>query len=67
MLLRDGRTCTENIRDFLLFSRKTDIRRISFDTDDHTDVVIPLEVTSKDQFSIQKCLFHCTFNLGDSS
>lgn len=27
---------------FMLFSRRTDIRRISFDTDDRSDVVIPV-------------------------
>ena len=32
-----------DIRSFLLFSREQDIRRISFDTDEFADVVIPLE------------------------
>ncbi|XP_041472474.1 low-density lipoprotein receptor-related protein 4-like [Lytechinus variegatus] len=34
--------CAETIDSYLLFSRETDIRRISFDTDDGSDVVLPL-------------------------
>ncbi|XP_043938468.1 low-density lipoprotein receptor-related protein 4 isoform X2 [Protopterus annectens] len=38
----DDYTCSESLDKFLLFARRTDIRRISFDTDDRSDDVIPL-------------------------
>ncbi|OCT83711.1 low-density lipoprotein receptor-related protein 4 [Xenopus laevis] len=35
-------TCAKSLDKFLLFARRTDIRRISFDTEDLSDDVIPL-------------------------
>ncbi|XP_072034176.1 low-density lipoprotein receptor-related protein 4-like [Amphiura filiformis] len=35
-------TCAQTIDNFLVFTKGTDIRRISFDTPDMTDMVIPL-------------------------
>ncbi|KAM3856102.1 low-density lipoprotein receptor-related protein 4 [Vipera latastei] len=35
-------TCAQSLDKFLLFARRMDIRRISFDTEDLSDVVIPL-------------------------
>ncbi|XP_071809054.1 low-density lipoprotein receptor-related protein 4-like isoform X2 [Asterias amurensis] len=41
--LYNDSTCAEEINTFLLFAGSDYIRRVSFDTDDFTDVVIPLE------------------------
>ncbi|XP_013395341.1 low-density lipoprotein receptor-related protein 4-like [Lingula anatina] len=41
-LLPDNRSCAQEIEKFLLFSHQSDIRRISFDTEDKTDIVVPL-------------------------
>ncbi|XP_018619430.1 low-density lipoprotein receptor-related protein 4 [Scleropages formosus] len=38
----DNFNCAESLDQFLLFARRTDIRRISFDTEDKSDDVIPL-------------------------
>ncbi|KAG5839924.1 hypothetical protein ANANG_G00210400 [Anguilla anguilla] len=38
----DSFTCAESLDTFLLFARRTDVRRISFDTADGSDVVVPL-------------------------
>ncbi|KAG9352113.1 hypothetical protein JZ751_020526 [Albula glossodonta] len=38
----DNYNCAESLDKFLLFARRTDIRRISFDTEDKSDDVIPL-------------------------
>ncbi|XP_014677385.1 PREDICTED: low-density lipoprotein receptor-related protein 4-like [Priapulus caudatus] len=38
----DQKTCAERIDTFLLFARRSDMRRISLDTDDLMDVVLPL-------------------------
>ncbi|XP_064634178.1 low-density lipoprotein receptor-related protein 4-like isoform X2 [Lineus longissimus] len=43
MLLQDEKTCTGNLNSFLIFTRRWDIRQISFDTDTRADVVIPLQ------------------------
>ncbi|XP_029438438.1 low-density lipoprotein receptor-related protein 4 isoform X2 [Rhinatrema bivittatum] len=37
-----SQTCAESLDKFLLFARRTDIRRISFDTEDLSDKVIPV-------------------------
>ncbi|XP_070536212.1 low-density lipoprotein receptor-related protein 4-like [Ptychodera flava] len=42
-MLPNGRTCASRIERFLVFCRRTDIRLISFDTDERADTVIPLE------------------------
>ncbi|XP_074659834.1 low-density lipoprotein receptor-related protein 4-like [Tubulanus polymorphus] len=44
--LHDGKICAKNLNNFLVFTRLKDIRRISFDTSDRTDVVIPLKALS---------------------
>ncbi|KAM7433074.1 hypothetical protein ABFA07_016624 [Porites harrisoni] len=41
-LLQDARTCEKGPVHFLLLARKVDIRRISLDTPDLTDVVVPV-------------------------
>ncbi|KAL9955609.1 hypothetical protein ACROYT_G036957 [Oculina patagonica] len=41
-LLSDGKTCEEGPVHFLLLARKEDLRRISLDTPDLTDVVVPV-------------------------
>uniref|UniRef100_T1IRJ2 EGF-like domain-containing protein n=1 Tax=Strigamia maritima TaxID=126957 RepID=T1IRJ2_STRMM len=41
-LIEDGKSCNTNMDTFLLFTRRSDIRRISMDVEDRTDVVIPL-------------------------
>uniref|UniRef100_A0A4W3JHK9 Low density lipoprotein receptor-related protein 4 n=1 Tax=Callorhinchus milii TaxID=7868 RepID=A0A4W3JHK9_CALMI len=38
----DAHSCAGSLDKFLLFARRTDIRRISFDTEDRSDDVIPL-------------------------
>ncbi|XP_028649665.2 low-density lipoprotein receptor-related protein 4 isoform X1 [Erpetoichthys calabaricus] len=38
----DSFRCAQSLDKFLLFARRTDIRRISFDTEDKSDDVIPL-------------------------
>ncbi|EDO49133.1 predicted protein [Nematostella vectensis] len=40
-LLLDNKTCENGPKHFLLLARRTDLRRISLDTPDHTDVVLP--------------------------
>ena len=41
-LLNDSKTCASSAEEILLLARRVDIRRISLDTPDHTDVVLPL-------------------------
>lgn len=41
-LLNDTRTCASGAREILLLARRTDLRRISLDMPDYTDVVLPL-------------------------
>eukprot|EP00106_Octopus_bimaculoides_P021308 XP_014788750.1 PREDICTED: low-density lipoprotein receptor-related protein 4-like [Octopus bimaculoides] len=41
-LRKDEKTCRDRIDNFLLFSTKSDIRRISFDTAEMVDMVIPV-------------------------
>ncbi|KAK3726510.1 hypothetical protein QZH41_014244, partial [Actinostola sp. cb2023] len=41
-LLSDKKSCERGPQHFLLLARRTDLRRISLDTPDHTDVVLPL-------------------------
>lgn len=42
-LLLDEKNCSPGAEKFLLLARRVDIRRISLDTSDHTDVVLPLK------------------------
>uniref|UniRef100_A0A131YQ22 Low density lipoprotein receptor-related protein 5/6 n=1 Tax=Rhipicephalus appendiculatus TaxID=34631 RepID=A0A131YQ22_RHIAP len=41
-LLNDSRTCAQGAEQILLLARRKDLRRISLDTPDYTDVVLPL-------------------------
>lgn len=41
-LRKDGKTCRDGLDNFLLFSTKSDLRRISFDTAEMIDMIIPL-------------------------
>ncbi|XP_076114053.1 low-density lipoprotein receptor-related protein 4-like [Mytilus galloprovincialis] len=41
-LKKDNRTCVESMNRFVVFSTMSDLRRISVDTPDRTDVVLPL-------------------------
>ncbi|KAG9475852.1 hypothetical protein GDO78_003967 [Eleutherodactylus coqui] len=43
LLKHDGRTCDPSPDTYLLFSSRDSIRRISLDTDDHTDVYVPIK------------------------
>uniref|UniRef100_A0A4W3II48 Low-density lipoprotein receptor-related protein n=1 Tax=Callorhinchus milii TaxID=7868 RepID=A0A4W3II48_CALMI len=42
-LLKDGTTCKDGASELLLLARRTDLRRISLDTPDFTDVVLQLD------------------------
>nr|AVT42511.1 Wnt co-receptor arrow [Lithobius atkinsoni] len=42
-LLDDGHTCADGAQEILLLARRPDLRRISLDTPDYTDVVLQLE------------------------
>ncbi|XP_043944066.1 low-density lipoprotein receptor-related protein 6 [Protopterus annectens] len=42
-LLQDGKTCKDGATELLLLARRTDLRRISLDTPDFTDVVLQLD------------------------
>lgn len=42
-LLKDEKTCASSAERILLLARRVDIRSISLDTPDHTDVVLPLK------------------------
>uniref|UniRef100_A0AAY4EDX3 EGF-like domain-containing protein n=1 Tax=Denticeps clupeoides TaxID=299321 RepID=A0AAY4EDX3_9TELE len=42
-LLEDNKTCRDGATQLLLLARRTDLRRISLDTPDFTDIVLPAE------------------------
>ncbi|RUS74219.1 hypothetical protein EGW08_018025 [Elysia chlorotica] len=42
-LLSDNRTCADGAEKMLFLARRTDLRQISLDTPDYTDVVIPIK------------------------
>uniref|UniRef100_A0A8C4XW01 LDL receptor related protein 6 n=1 Tax=Gopherus evgoodei TaxID=1825980 RepID=A0A8C4XW01_9SAUR len=42
-LLENGKTCKDGATELLLLARRTDLRRISLDTPDFTDIVLQLE------------------------
>lgn len=44
-LKEDNKTCVRNIETFLLFTTQSDVRRITLNTQDQSDVVIPLSNT----------------------
>lgn len=41
-LMADGRTCTEGMQNFLIFARRTDLRKVSLDVPYFADVVLPI-------------------------
>uniref|UniRef100_T1K526 EGF-like domain-containing protein n=2 Tax=Tetranychus urticae TaxID=32264 RepID=T1K526_TETUR len=41
LLTYDNKTCAKREEKFIILLRRTDIRKISLDTEDHTDVVLP--------------------------
>ncbi|XP_057187146.1 low-density lipoprotein receptor-related protein 4 isoform X1 [Triplophysa rosa] len=57
----DQYNCAESLDKFLLFARRTDIRRISFDTEDKLDDVIPLadvrNAVALDWDSSERCVY----------
>ncbi|KAF1372067.1 hypothetical protein PFLUV_G00260490 [Perca fluviatilis] len=42
-LLEDGKTCRDGATQMLLLARRTDLRRISLDMPDFTDIILPAE------------------------
>uniref|UniRef100_A0A672FRK9 Low density lipoprotein receptor-related protein 6 n=1 Tax=Salarias fasciatus TaxID=181472 RepID=A0A672FRK9_SALFA len=42
-LLEDGKTCRDGATEMLLLARRTDLRRISLDTPDFTDVILQVD------------------------
>ncbi|XP_066268020.1 low-density lipoprotein receptor-related protein 6-like isoform X1 [Branchiostoma lanceolatum] len=42
-LLEDGKTCTDGATEMLIVARKKDLRMISLDTPDHTDVALRID------------------------
>ncbi|KAH9496257.1 Low-density lipoprotein receptor- protein 6 [Bulinus truncatus] len=42
-LFADNKTCAQGPEKMLLLARRSDLRKISLDTPDHTDVVLPLQ------------------------
>ncbi|XP_077317486.1 low-density lipoprotein receptor-related protein 4-like isoform X1 [Lithobates pipiens] len=62
LLKEDGRTCDPSPDTYLLFSSRDSIRMISLDTDDHTDVHVPIKelnnVISLDFESIENQIYY---------
>lgn len=62
LLKEDGRSCDPSPDTYLLFSSRDSIRRISLDTDDYTDVYVPIKelnnVISLDFDSVESKIFY---------
>ncbi|XP_073514999.1 low-density lipoprotein receptor-related protein 4 isoform X1 [Phyllobates terribilis] len=62
LLKDDGRTCDPSPDTYLLFSSRDSIRRISLDTDDYTDVYVPIKelnnVISLDYDSVEGKIYY---------
>ncbi|CAI9607028.1 unnamed protein product [Staurois parvus] len=62
LLKEDGRTCDPSPDTYLLFSSRDSIRRISLDTDDYTDVYVPIKelnnVISLDYDSVESQIYY---------
>ncbi|KAK7925154.1 hypothetical protein WMY93_007464 [Mugilogobius chulae] len=62
LLKGDGRSCEDAPETYLLFSNRVSVRRISLDTDDHTDVHVPIpelhNVISLDYDSVDGKLYY---------
>ncbi|XP_068581233.1 LOW QUALITY PROTEIN: low-density lipoprotein receptor-related protein 4 [Cebidichthys violaceus] len=67
LLKGDGRSCDDSPESYLLFSNRVSVRRISLDTDDHTDVHVPVpelhNVISLDYDSVDGKLYYTDVTL----
>uniref|UniRef100_A0A8C2EXM1 Low density lipoprotein receptor-related protein 4 n=1 Tax=Cyprinus carpio TaxID=7962 RepID=A0A8C2EXM1_CYPCA len=67
LLKSDGRSCDNLPETFLLFSNRVSVRRISLDTNDHTDVYVPVpelhNVISLDYDSVERKLYYTDVSL----
>uniref|UniRef100_A0A8C1IXE5 Low density lipoprotein receptor-related protein 4 n=1 Tax=Cyprinus carpio TaxID=7962 RepID=A0A8C1IXE5_CYPCA len=67
LLRSDGRSCDNLPETYLLFSNRVSVRRISLDTNDHTDVYVPVpelhNVISLDYDSVERKLYYTDVSL----
>uniref|UniRef100_A0A672G5Y7 LDL receptor related protein 4 n=1 Tax=Salarias fasciatus TaxID=181472 RepID=A0A672G5Y7_SALFA len=67
LLKGDGRSCDDSPETYLLFSNRISVRRISLDTNDHTDVHVPVpelhNVISLDYDSVDGKLYYTDVTL----
>ncbi|KAK7175881.1 hypothetical protein R3I93_000216 [Phoxinus phoxinus] len=67
LLKSDGRSCDNLPETYLLFSNRISVRRISLDTNDHTDVYVPVpelqNVISLDYDSVERKLYYTDVSL----
>uniref|UniRef100_A0A665TZ97 Low density lipoprotein receptor-related protein 4 n=1 Tax=Echeneis naucrates TaxID=173247 RepID=A0A665TZ97_ECHNA len=67
LLKGDGRSCDDSPETYLLFSNRGSVRRISLDTNDHTDVHVPVpelhNVISLDYDSVDGKLYYTDVTL----
>lgn len=67
LLKSDGRSCDSLPETYLLFSNRISVRRISLDTNDHTDVYVPVpelhNVISLDYDSVERKLYYTDVSL----
>ncbi|XP_072236089.1 low-density lipoprotein receptor-related protein 4 isoform X1 [Leuresthes tenuis] len=67
LLKGDGRSCDDSPETYLLFSNRVSVRRISLDTNDHTDVHVPVpelhNVISMDYDSVEGKLYYTDVTL----
>lgn len=67
LLKGDGRSCEDSPESYLLFSNRVSVRRISLDTDDHTDVHVQVpelhNVISLDYDSVDAKLYYTDVTL----
>lgn len=67
LLKGDGRSCDDSPETYLVFSNRVSVRRISLDTNDHTDVHVPVpelhNVISLDYDSVDGKLYYTDVTL----
>uniref|UniRef100_A0A3Q2WR41 Low density lipoprotein receptor-related protein 4 n=1 Tax=Haplochromis burtoni TaxID=8153 RepID=A0A3Q2WR41_HAPBU len=67
LLKGDGRSCDDSPETYLLFSNRVSVRRISLDTNDHTDIHVPVlelhNVISLDYDSVDGKLYYTDVTL----
>uniref|UniRef100_A0A673NGJ6 Low density lipoprotein receptor-related protein 4 n=1 Tax=Sinocyclocheilus rhinocerous TaxID=307959 RepID=A0A673NGJ6_9TELE len=67
LLKSDGRSCDNLPETYLLFSNRVSVRRISLDTNEHTDVYVPVpelhNVISLDYDSVESKLYYTDVSL----